>query len=84
MHDALGGTEVEHSELWRRLSKLEKDMWLGNGKPGLTTRMATVENILETNKEAEERRYRKQDRIEILLWGAIIAGIANLIFSHLR
>lgn len=72
------------SEFNRRLAKLEQDIWFGNGRPGLTTRMATVENILQTNKEAEERRYKKQDRIEILVWGALITAIANLIFSHIK
>lgn len=73
---------METGEVNRRLLALEKDMWIGNGKPGLTTRMANVENTLEASKEAENRRYRKQDRIEVLLWGALITAIANLIFSH--
>lgn len=74
----------ENHEFARRLGKLEKDIWFGNGQPGLTTRMAAVEQTLKANKEAEERRYKKQDRIEILVWGALITAIANLIFSHLH
>lgn len=27
---------------------LKKDMWYGNGKPGLTTRMAQVEKYIES------------------------------------
>lgn len=59
-------------------------MWFGNGKPGMTTRMATVENILEAHKEADDRRNNKQDRIEVLVWGALIVAIANLVFSHIK
>jgi hypothetical protein len=33
-------------EIYRRLSALEKDMWFGNGKPGITTRMAVMEDIV--------------------------------------
>lgn len=63
-------------------------MWFGNGKPGMTTRMVTVENGLESITQSikitDERRAKKQDRIEILVWGALIAAIANLVFSHMK
>jgi hypothetical protein len=33
-----------------RISKVEKDLWVGNGKPGLTTRIALVEESMEDIK----------------------------------
>jgi anti-sigma-K factor RskA len=38
-------------DLLRRVEKLERDMWVGNGKPGMTTRMALVETILQAQTD---------------------------------
>jgi hypothetical protein len=34
------------SELRDKVRALEKDMWVGNGKPGMTTRMALMEDCV--------------------------------------
>jgi hypothetical protein len=38
---------MELEEIYRRLGVIEKDIWFGNGKPGLTTRMALMEDCVE-------------------------------------
>lgn len=35
-------------EIDDRIKRLEKDMWHGNGKPGMTTRMAVAEECMDT------------------------------------
>ncbi len=81
----------EHrNELWEqgapsdRFKRLEETIFFGNGKPGLCTRMETVENNVASIREREERRARKQDRIEVAVWAGVFLMILNLIVSHLK
>jgi len=39
---------VENSEIVHRLNKLEKDMWIGNGRPGMTTRVLMLEDAMKS------------------------------------
>lgn len=39
---------MENDELARRIGKLEKDIWFGNGKPGLTTRVLMLEDAMKS------------------------------------
>lgn len=48
-----------------RISALEKDMWRGNGKPGITTRLATLEDDVE-------RLERKQRLIANQGWAILL------------
>jgi hypothetical protein len=73
-----------HSGLENLVYQHDQDLYRGNGRPGLTTRVWNVENDIEQIKVREEKRTKKWDRIEILVWAAVIAAIANLISSHLK
>lgn len=39
---------MENSELIHRVAKLEKDIYFGNGKPGLTTRVLMLEDAMKS------------------------------------
>jgi hypothetical protein len=43
---------MENGEIGRRLAKLEQDLWHGNGKPGITIRIAVLENRQDDTEEA--------------------------------
>lgn len=80
---------MPESDEWRRsteekLHEIRKDLYIGNGRPGLTYRMQSVENDVMGIKEREDRRSKKQDRIELAVWAAVIMGILQLIFSHIH
>ena len=67
-----------------RVEKMWNDIYYGNGKSGLTTRMNDVEKDIKLIQEREDRRSKKQDRIELAVWAAVIMEIANFIFSHIH
>jgi hypothetical protein len=73
----LSGSDHEH-----RIGRLEKDMWHGNGKPGLTTRMQQAEDALSATKiniEDTNKRISSTDRkfwAIILLLLTLLGGLA--------
>lgn len=76
-----------YSDEWRRstdekLQEIRKDLYIGNGRPGLTYRVASVEADVRAIKEREERRSKKQDRIEVAVWVAVVMAIIQLVTSH--
>lgn len=73
-----------NGEVRRMVDRHDQDLYRGNGKPGLTTRMQMAENEIRDICEREERSAKKRDRIELLVWGALIVAIANLISAHLK
>lgn len=46
-------TDASNGNTTRRLDRLEKDLWYGNGKPGLTTRMAAAETAIVRLEECK-------------------------------
>ncbi|MHB1952143.1 MAG: hypothetical protein ACYCOU_00220 [Sulfobacillus sp.] len=72
---------------WRKtmeetIREIRKDLYVGNGRPGMTYRMASVEKDIEGIHEREERRSRKLDRIEAGILAGIVLMILNLIATH--
>lgn len=59
-------------ELERTVRKLEKDMYHGNGKPGMTERLGRVEDIIE-------RTNRNLSKIVWLLVAMVVMIIGDLI-----
>lgn len=70
----------------RRVERLEKDMWYGNGKPGITTRTESLESrVTIIEKYINERESRLQARMNIMITAIFtLAGavILQLIFKH--
>lgn len=54
----------------------------GNGRPGLKERASIMEMDINGLKDREEKRMRKQDRIELAVWAAVALAVMNLIFAH--
>lgn len=74
---------------WKRnidekVQEIRRDLYLGNGRPGLTYRVASNESEIQGLKDREEKRLKKQDRIEVAVWVGVILMILNLIVSHLH
>lgn len=63
-----------------------RDLYIDRDRdnPSITTRMKRMEQTIEQMLKNEENRAKKQDRIQLLVWGALIVGLANLVFSHLK
>lgn len=66
------------------IGEIRRDLYTGNGKPGLTYRMNTAELDIKRLQELDERRAKKQDRIEIGVWITFIGTLIGLIFQHLK
>lgn len=71
------------SEQTRMLYRHDQDLYRGNGKPGLTQRMAAVETSIEGLKEREAKKDAKQDRIELAVWAAVVVAVVNFIVQRL-
>lgn len=61
------------SEPYRLLQKHDRDLYHGNGKPGLTTRIALLEECVDKIDEAIQNAARKTDRLTWLV--AVGVGI---------
>jgi hypothetical protein len=68
----------------RMVERHDQDLYRGNGKPGLTERMRMAEKEIEDMVDRELRSVKKRDRVELLVWGALIVAIANLISTHFK
>jgi len=66
---------VENAELARRVGKLEQDMWFGNGKPGITTRVLILEDAMKSIQF-----YGRW--ILVTVAGILIAAIINLVIKR--
>ena len=78
-----------YSDEWRKntddtIREIRRDLYIGNGRPGLTYRVASVEADVQAIKDREERRSKKQDRIEVAVWVAVVMAIIQLVTSHLH
>lgn len=71
------------SEQTRMLYRHDQDLYRGNGKPGITQRMAAVENSVLKLEEREEKKDAQAGRIELAVYVAVIAAIANFIAGRL-
>ena len=76
-------------ESWRngdgdRIKKMWDDIYYGNGKPGLTTRMSDMEKDVKLILEREAERSKKMQRIELAVWVAVVAAIINILTSHIN
>jgi hypothetical protein len=50
----------------------DKDLYRGNGKPGLTTRMAQQESAMEVATGRIDKADKRQDRTQSMFWAIIL------------
>ena len=67
-----------------RIQRIEKDLWFGNGKRGLTTRMQQVEDKLDDMKHSMTEYNRNAFQMKLLLIGAIVSAIAAAVISKIH
>lgn len=72
-----------------RVAAIEKDLWKGNGKPGLCTRMEVAEGDIEAVNARCDNTDKRFDNIDKKVWAVIMIGltilgtsVANLIKSE--
>lgn len=75
---------VSVSDTWqdwadRRIKKHDKDMYEGNGKPGMTTRVSLLEADSVDFREYIEEAKDNQKWIIRLIVGVLIVGVLNLL-----
>ena len=60
------------------LSKLWTDMYYGNGKPGVTTRIQRLEDAVEDLKSIK----KQQEKIMWLIVSVVILAVLQLVLKH--
>lgn len=61
------------------LSKLWNDMYYGNGKPGVVTRLQSLEEAVDRIEATLEKFNKTQDRVVWLIVSAVILAVINLV-----
>jgi len=61
-----------------RLGRVEKDLYYGNGKPGITTRIQQNEDCLEQHGERMDAHDRRIDGVDTKFWAIILLLITLL------
>ncbi len=92
---------IPNGEVWRELKRiadevdhLQKDMWHGNGRPGVTTRLNLLEGavdgvdlsklenrVTQMEKTIQEFKNGQSWIIRLLIGGVILAAL-NLVIHH--
>lgn len=72
MHQNYGGSRVSNLADEKRLDRVYNDVYFGNGKPGLTTRMQSVEERQDAMDERCDKSDKKFDRMQAMLWTMIV------------
>lgn len=74
MHD-----DIEAISASSRFRKMEKDLYHGNGKPGICTRLELLEDAVSRTEEALEKFQKGQDRITWLIVSGVILAVLNMV-----
>ena len=69
------------SDYQKKVNQHDKDLYWGNGKPGLTTRIFVLEEKMDTMQKAFEKMSRNSTTLVFLLISAILAAIGD-VFVH--
>jgi hypothetical protein len=80
-----------NGEIWRELKRLgddcerhEKDLYRGNGLPGITTRMANAEKSINALQDILHEMKTQRDTKMNLVLGGIITLIAGWALAHFK
>ena len=71
------------SEIEEKLDKHDKDLYTGNGKPGLTTRMLIQEQAMDKREKADEKMKNWIVTLVFLVLATLFTLIGNLVKGHL-
>ena len=70
-------------EMVNMLLKHDGDLYRGNGKPGLTTRLFLVEETIKVIKEAFEKMAANWKAIVLMFVATLLSAAANLVLHLL-
>lgn len=73
-----GFTEQDREDF----NHLKRDMWYGNGKKGVTTRLDLGEDRMDRLEKAQGKQNTKQNWALTLLITTLVAVIVNLVTKH--
>lgn len=75
---------TNNGPLYETVERHERDLYRGNGKPGITTRLQTLEDDVKDILEAiKERETAHNTKMNIIL-AAVITGLAGMLLAHLK
>lgn len=86
------GTNVLYRlrEIEKLVGKHDQDIYRGNGKPGLTTRILQQEEAMEQQKEEMDKRDKRDEKLKnwivslvFLVLATLFTLIGNLVKGHL-
>jgi hypothetical protein len=70
-----GGLREDVGKLWN-------DVYYGNGKPGIVTRVQSVEDAVDRIEQTLDKFTKNQDRIIWLIVSVVILAVLNLVMKH--
>lgn len=62
-----------------RIRKIEKDLYFGNGKPGITTRLELLEDAVDRIEQTLKDFQKGQDWLIRLVAGGLILAVLNMV-----
>lgn len=71
-------------QLERESARTQKDLYYGNGKPGLITRMEKMEDAVKTIADKLTERTRLENKFIFAIVMLMIANVIDLIFTHAK
>ena len=67
--------EDDFERIEGRLNRIETDMWHGNGKPGVTVRLQSLEDRVTNWEKSVEKRETKQN----IILGAVLSLVGMMV-----
>ena len=75
----MGGLSTDDMAL-----QVYSEMYIGNGKGSMKTRMETTENSIDYLHEARKKDSEERFQLKLSLWIAILAFCADMISRHIK
>lgn len=71
-------------DLAQTVQKHDDDLYRGNGKPGLTTRMAVCEERIDDVKESFDKLMAHQSRMTWLALGTLLTVLGDILVNLVK
>jgi hypothetical protein len=65
-----------------RIDKIWNDLYYGNGKPGVCTRLELLEDAVERTEKVLEKFSNTMNRVVWLIVSGVILAVLNLVIHH--
>lgn len=65
-----------------QIDKMWNDLYYGNGKPGVCTRLELLEDAVERTEKVLEKFSNTMNRVVWLIVSGVILAVLNLVIHH--